>query len=68
VTGSVPTVRSHAPWLRSLRAERLEHTSVKAPVSGPEQIVVICVILAALVFEVWFFFLSGSSIGGGSGR
>jgi hypothetical protein len=68
VTGTTPTVRSHAPWLRSMRGERPEHASVKARVSGPEQIVVICVILAAVAFEVWFFFFSGSSIGGGSGR
>jgi hypothetical protein len=29
---------------------------------------VVSVILAAVAFEVWFFFFSGSSIGGGSGR
>jgi hypothetical protein len=68
VTGTTPTVRSHAPWLRSMRAERPEHASSRAQASGPEQIVVICVIVAAVAFELWFFFLSGSSIGGGSGR
>jgi hypothetical protein len=67
-TGTLPTVRTHAPWLRSMRGERPEYEAARARVSGPEQIVVICVILAALAFEVWFFFLSGSSIGGGSGR
>ena len=67
-TGTTPTVRSHAPWLRSTRGERPEHTSARTRVSGPEQIVTVCVILAAVVFEVWFFFFSGSSIGGGSGR
>ena len=67
-TGTLPTVRSHAPWLRSMRGERPEHQEAKAGVGGPEQIVVVCVILAAVAFEAWFFFFSGSSLGGGSGR
>jgi hypothetical protein len=67
-TGTTPTVRTHAPWLRSMRAERPEHASVKTRVGGVERIVVVSVILAAVAFEVWFFFFSGSSIGGGSGR
>ena len=67
-TGTTPTVRSHAPWLRSMRDERPEHAGARAQVSAPEQILVVCVVLAALAFEIWFFFLSGSSIGGGSGR
>ncbi len=66
-TGTLPTVRTHAPWLRSMRGERPEHAA-KASVGGPEQIVVVCVILAAVAFEAWFFFFSGSSLGGGSGR
>jgi hypothetical protein len=67
-TGTTPAVRTHAPWLRSMRAERPEHASVKTRVGGAEQIVVVSVILAAVAFEVWFFLFSGSSIGGGSGR
>src|SRR5829696_4019577 len=65
-TGTLPTVRTHAPWLRSMRGERPEQESARGRASGSEQIVVVCVILAALAFEAWFFFLSGSSIGGGS--
>jgi hypothetical protein len=67
-TGTQPTVRTHAPWLRSLRDERPEHAGSGARISGAEKIVVVSVILAAIVFEIWFFFLSGSSIGGGGGR
>jgi hypothetical protein len=67
-TGTQPTVRTHAPWLRSMRAERPEYSRAAASTSGAEKIVVASVILAAIVFEVWFFFLSGSSIGGGGGR
>ena len=67
-TGTLPTVRSHAPWLRSMRGERPEYNRAAARISGAEKIVVASVILAAIVFEVWFFFLSGSSICGGGGR
>jgi hypothetical protein len=64
-TGTRPTVRSHAPWLRSMRGERPEHHSAGASISGAERIVVVSVIAAAVMFEVWFFFFSGSPIGSG---
>jgi predicted secreted protein len=67
-TGTTPTVRTHAPWLRSMRGERPEHASRGATISGAERIVVLTVLVAAVAFEIWFFFLSGSSIGGGGGR
>ncbi len=66
-TGTVPTVRTHAPWLRSMRGERPEHQS-STRISGAEKVVVVTVLVAAAAFEVWFFFFSGSSIGGGGGR
>jgi hypothetical protein len=65
-TGTRPTVRTHAPWLRSMRGERPEHSHTR--ISGAERIVVVTVLIAAAAFEIWFFFLSGSSIGGGGGR
>ena len=67
-TGTTPTVRTHAPWLRSMRGERPDYPGAAAKISGAERIVVVTVILAAILFEVWFFFFSGSSIGGSSGR
>ena len=67
-TGTRPTVRTHAPWLRSLRDERPEHAARSARISGVERVVVVSVIVAAVAFEVWFFFFSGSSIGGAGGR
>jgi hypothetical protein len=67
-TGTVPTVRTHAPWLRSTRGERPHYERVKARATGAERIVVISVIVAAVAFEIWFFFFSGSPIGGSSGR
>jgi hypothetical protein len=67
-TGTLPTVRTHAPWLRSMRDERHDYPGSAARITGAERIVVVAVIIAAVAFEVWFFFFSGSSIGGGSGR
>jgi predicted secreted protein len=67
-TGTTPTVRTHAPWLQSMRGERPEHAGRGATISGAERIVVVTVLVAAVAFEIWFFFLSGSSIGGGGGR
>ena len=67
-TGTAPTVRTHAPWLRSMRGERPDRQAAAARISGAEKVVVATVLLAAAAFELWFFFLSGSSIGGGGGR
>jgi hypothetical protein len=67
-TGTAPTVRTHAPWLRSMRGERPEQRAAAARISGAEKVVVVTVLIAAAAFEIWFFFFSGSSIGGSSGR
>jgi hypothetical protein len=67
-TGTTPTVRTHAPWLRSMRGERTDYPGNSARISGGERVVVVTVLIAAAAFEVWFFFFSGSSIGGGGGR
>ena len=67
-TGTRPTVRTHAPWLRSMRGERLDRSAAASRISGAEKVVVVTVLIAAAAFEIWFFFFSGSSIGGGSGR
>jgi len=67
-TGTLPTVRSHAPWLRSMRGERPDYGGTRPVISGAERIVVVTVLIAAVAFEVWFFFFSGSPIGGGGGR
>jgi hypothetical protein len=61
-TGTLPTVRTHAPWLRSMRGERPDYQGT-ASIGGAERIVVLTVIVAAVAFEVWFFFFSGSPIG-----
>jgi len=53
--------RRQAPWLRSLRGDRAKDIS-EQDVGAPERVLVGCVVLAVLAFEVWFFFLSGSSL------
>ena len=40
-TGTAPTVRSHAPWLRSMRDERHEHAASTTGISSAERIVVV---------------------------
>jgi predicted secreted protein len=62
-TGTTPTVRTHAPWLRSMRGERPDYARSGANISGAERVVVVTVLIAAIAFEVWFFFFSGSPIG-----
>src|SRR5262245_20815451 len=52
-------VRTHAPWMRSMRDEEKRDPTVRA-VPATERIVVISVIAAVIVFEVWFFFFAGA--------
>ena len=64
-TGTTPTVRTHAPWLRSMRGERPEPGGGPGGggISAAERVVVVTVLIAAAAFEIWFFFFSGSPIG-----
>src|SRR3954447_5286698 len=57
--------RRTSPWLRSMRGEREEVARKRAGISGVERVVVISVVAAALVLEVWFFFFAGSSLPNG---
>lgn len=68
VTGRRPTVSRHTPWLRSMRGERPHEEGGQAQLSLFDGILVGMVMIAVAVFEIWFFFYSGSSIGGPSGR
>ena len=54
--------RGHTPWLRSLSGERVTRETQLAAVGAPERVLVASVVLVVLVFEAWFFFLSGSSL------
>jgi hypothetical protein len=57
--------RRVSPWMRSMRGEREDYMRARQGISGVERAVVICVGAAVLVFNVWFFFFAGSSIGSG---
>jgi hypothetical protein len=67
-TGHTATVHRHLPWLRSMRAERVEYERDRVGLSGMEIVIVAMVILAVAAFEVWFFFYSPSPIDQRSGR
>ncbi len=63
LVGIKPRPREPAPWLRSMRGERSEYQARHMQVSVVDRLLVGTVLLAALAFETWFFFFSGSSIG-----
>jgi hypothetical protein len=67
-SGRAGTVRAHTPWLRSMRGERPVYPGEKPRVTAPERVMVAVVIVAVVIFEVWFFFFSGSPIDQRSGR
>jgi hypothetical protein len=60
-----PRERRQLPWMRSLRGERPDPSR---RMTAPEFVIVASVVVAVVAFEVWFFFFSGSPIGGSSGR
>jgi len=62
LTGRPAAARRTSPWLRSMRGERETDTRRKYGVSTIEKIVVLTVVAAVIIFEVWFFFFAGSSL------
>jgi hypothetical protein len=62
MTGQSSQVRQHAPWLRSMRGERPRYEGMAPKLTTTERILVVIVGIAWTVFEVWFFFFSGSSL------
>jgi hypothetical protein len=62
LTGRRQAVRRHVPWLRSMRAERVEYEAEKAGTTALERLLVGMVVLAVTLFEIWFFFFSPSPI------
>jgi hypothetical protein len=57
--------RRQLPWLKPMSGERRAE-EVKQPLTAVERIVVLTLVLAVLLFEVWFFFLAHYSLPGGS--
>jgi hypothetical protein len=64
--GLPPAPRRQQPWLRSLSGERLSEQRRREHVSALDVVLVAMVLLAAIAFEIWFFFFSGSSLPAGS--
>ena len=60
--GLPPAPRRQQPWMRSLSGERTSEQRRRARVSALDVVLVATVVVAAAVFEVWFFFFSGASI------
>jgi hypothetical protein len=69
ISGRPTTVHRHVPWLRSMRGERphadKKHASELAPL---DIVLIVSVVVVILLFEIWFFFDSGSPIDPRSGR
>jgi hypothetical protein len=69
LAGRQSTVSRHVPWLRSMRGERPHDENQHARELSPLEVILIAsVVLVIVLFEVWFFFYSGSSIDQQSGR
>ena len=62
LTGRSQAVRRHVPWLRSMRAERVNYERERETVTPVERILVAMVAMAVVLFEIWFFFFSPSPI------
>lgn len=68
LAGTTPTVRAHAPWLRSMGGERELYEGERPQLTGLERVLVVTVVIVTVVFEVWFLFYSTSPIDSRSGR
>jgi hypothetical protein len=62
LTGRPQMVRRHVPWLRSMRAERVEYERDRQGLTLLERLLVVMVVVAFLAFEAWFFIASPSPI------
>ena len=66
--GQAAMVRTHVPWLRSMRGERPLYPDERPQLTVLERILIALVVLVVVAFEVWFFFFSGSPMDQRSGR
>jgi hypothetical protein len=68
LTGNVSQVRTHVPWLRSMRGERPLYPGETPRITMLERVLVVTVVMATIAFQVWFLFFSGSPFDSRSGR
>jgi hypothetical protein len=64
-TGVGPAKRRHDSWIAT---ERKAHPGERPSLTTLERILVVVVAMAAIAFEIWFFFFSTSPIDQRSGR
>jgi hypothetical protein len=62
LTGRPRFAGETSPWQRAKRGDRVQDIRSRFGMSPPERVVVACVIAGVLFFEIWFFFLAGSSL------
>ena len=62
ITGRPRFAGETSPWQRAKRGDRVQDIRSRFGMSAPERVVAACVVLGVLVFEIWFFFLAGSSL------
>jgi hypothetical protein len=62
ITGRPRFAGETSPWQRAKRGDRVQDIRSRFGMTPPERIVVACVVVGVLLFEVWFFFLAGSSL------
>ena len=62
LAGLPPAKRRQQPWMRSLSGERVSEQRRREKVTALDVVLVGTVVVAAVAFEVWFFFFSGSPI------
>jgi hypothetical protein len=62
ITGRPRFAGETSPWQRAKRGDRVQDIRARFGMSPPERVVAACVVAGILMFEVWFFFLAGSSL------
>src|SRR3954468_20188557 len=69
LTGRTASVKRHTPWLRSMSGERPSNVpGGQVRLNALEYVLVAGVVVATLLFELWFFFKSGSPFDQRTGR
>lgn len=68
LSGAPPPKRRHVSWLRSMRDTEAagDFAEPERPLNPVERVLVTNVVIAAIVFEVWFFFFAHMPLVGGS--
>jgi hypothetical protein len=58
LTNRPPPVRQPPPWLLSMSSARVQPARGRREMNAIEMIVIATVVVAIILFEVWFFFLT----------